>query len=685
VEKGPEVTERDNWNKNVKSETGAAGNDSPPVRALATPILPARKHLLTVHVIGALDVQRMENLSEQILRAIRQHRARAVVMDLTGVATLDRPVAGWLGRIHDAASLGWDAVRGARKRDLCLCVPPTFRLGRNGRARPFGVISVSRSCVRLRLWGEGPETCYNPQFIMALEFELFRQRREKLRAIQALGYAAYPHKFAASHTIPAAVACWGAASAEALEREKPTVRVGGRIMAIRLHGKTGFADLVQGGQRIQLYVRKDAVGERDWQLYQLLDLGDVVGAGGYVFRTRKGELSVHVDSLQFLAKALLPLPEKWHGLQDVETRYRQRYVDLLVNPEVRQVFEKRAQITAILRRELEARGYVEVETPMMHPIAGGATAKPFLTHHNTLDLRLFLRIAPELYLKRLTVGGLDRVYEINRNFRNEGISTQHNPEFTMLEFYQAYSDYRDLMDLTEEVLTCVAKEVTGGTAVQFGGDTIDFGKWTRLTMREAVAKFWPDEATRPKLQELRGWDRVPGLLAAYNDWAARHDQAPIVPPDDAAPGQVLAAIFEAVAEPHLVQPVMIYEYPKVLSPLSKTKDDEPDWVERFEMYAGGMEIANAYSELNDPIEQYRRFMSQLVQREAGDEEAHAMDEDYVRALCYGMPPTAGEGVGIDRLTMLLTNSKSIREVILFPLLRPEGEVDIIKEVEEAVK
>ena len=525
---------------------------------------------------------------------------------------------------------------------------------------------------------------------MSLENELFRQRRDKLRAIQTLGYPAYPHKFSYSHTIAQVAEQWGAAPAEELEQSKPRVRVAGRIMALRLHGKTGFADLVQGGAKVQVYVRRDAVSERDFELLGLLDLGDFAGAEGYMFRTRKGELSVHVERIEFLSKALLPLPEKWHGLQDIETRYRQRYVDLMVNPESREVFQRRAKIIVTLRRELESRGYLEVETPMMQPIFGGAVARPFTTHHNALDIPLFLRIAPELYLKRLTVGGLDRVYEINRNFRNEGISTQHNPEFTMLEFYQAYSDYHDLMDLTEQMLTAVVREVTGGTTVQYGEHTLDFGAWTRLTLREGIHRFWPDAATRPSPEQLRDLSRPRQLVEAYNEWARRRGPdgtpSPLMAfPADCDPGVMLGALFEVVAERHLFQPTIVYDYPKAVSPLSKTKDDEPEWVERFEMYAGGMEIANAYSELNDPVEQYRRFRAQVQAREAGDVEAHMMDEDYVRALAYGMPPTAGEGIGIDRLTMLLTNSRSIREVILFPLLRPEGHIEIVDEIAGVVK
>ena len=520
---------------------------------------------------------------------------------------------------------------------------------------------------------------------VSLENELFRQRREKLQAIQALGLAPYPHKFVASHTISEVVERWGTSTAEELAESEPPVRVAGRIVALRLHGKTGFADLVHGGRRLQIYVRRDAVGETGFALFELLDLGDFIGAIGHLFRTRKGELSVRVESLEFLAKALLPLPEKWHGLQDVETRYRQRYLDLLVNPDVRGIFERRSRIISGLRCALEARGYLEVETPMMQPLAGGAVARPFSTHHNALDLDLYLRVAPELYLKRLTVGGLDRVYEINRNFRNEGISTQHNPEFTMLEFYQAYSDYRDLMEMTEQILTELVREVTGSTSVNYVDHSIDFIRWTRLSLPEAIARFWPEEATRPAAEGLRDFSGVPAATAAYNTWAEGQPEPPtcLAMPADTPPGVLLGALFELVAERHLIQPTIVFDFPKVVSPLAKAKADDPEWVERFEVYAGGMELANAYSELNDPLEQYRRFQMQLAAREAGDLEAHAMDEDYVRALCHGMPPAAGEGVGIDRLTMLLTNSRSIREVILFPLLRPEGAVEIAAEVAAA--
>src|SRR5688572_19356562 len=507
---------------------------------------------------------------------------------------------------------------------------------------------------------------------MALDQKIYDIRKDKLRQIEALGQPAYPHRFEFTHTLSRIVSEHSARSGEELEAERVEVRVAGRIMAVRLMGKAGFVHLQQDGQRLQVYVKKDAVGEKGFELFKLLDLGDYAGVRGYLFRTRTGELTVHADELTFLAKDLLPLPEKWHGLTDVELRYRQRYLDLVMNPEVREVFIKRSRVVQSLRRFFDARGYVEVETPMMQPIAGGAVARPFVTHHNTLDIDLYLRIAPELYLKRLVVGGLERVYEINRNFRNEGISTQHNPEFTMLEFYQAYSDYRDLMQLSEEMLAQVAREVNGTTKTRFGDHEIDFANWQRLSMREAIIKYWPQAAgAKPQIQDFADGRSVGALVKRFN--AAHTPHMPYDPSDPA--GKTIADLFKAVAEPHLVQPTIIYDFPVAISPLSKNKPDDPDWVERFEIFVGGLEIANGFSELNDPEEQRRRFEQQLSQRDRGDEEAHVMDEDYVRALAYGLPPTAGEGVGIDRLIMLLTNSRSIRDVILFPLLRPQKQAE----------
>jgi lysyl-tRNA synthetase class 2 len=421
--------------------------------------------------------------------------------------------------------------------------------------------------------------------------------------------------------------------------------------------------LQQNGERLQIYVKKDAVGERDFHLFKLLDIGDIVGVEGYLFRTRTGELSIHAEKLEFLSKTLLSMPEKWHGLEDVEIRYRQRYLDLIANPEVRKVFVTRARIVSSLRRQLEARGFIEVETPMMQPLYGGATARPFVTHHNTLDIDLYLRIAPELYLKRLVVGGLERVYEINRNFRNEGLSTHHNPEFTMLEFYQAYTDYRGLMDFSEELLAQAARDATGGCVVEFEGHTLDFSRFERYTMREAVVHFWQGDG-RPTLEDV-----------ANPDWLRRHSTRP-------TPGEALTDLFESRVEAQLIQPTIIYDYPVETSPLSKNKPEDPAFVERFEIYAAGMELGNAYTELNDPQEQRRRFEMQIAMRERGDEEAHQMDEDYVRALAYAMPPTGGEGIGIDRLAMILTGCRSIRDVILFPLLRPEGPIGLAAQLRE---
>jgi lysyl-tRNA synthetase class 2 len=621
------------------------------------------------------------------------------------------------------------------------------------------------------------------------EFEknLYQQRREKLQQIAALGQAngltyaeaTYPNSYAATHTIPELRAAYDSLTAEEIESAPHPIEVSiaGRIMAIRVQGKAGFAQLQQGGQRFQIYVRKDDVGENAFALYKLLDLGDHIGVRGHLFRTRTGELTVHVakvgdhPAITFLAKAMLALPDKYHGLEDTELRYRQRYVDLFMNtgatkavatpatspsttsteektttenaviltlseqreskgknpegsgpattasalsgtnttasddsetPNVREVFVKRAAILRAIRTFFDRRGYLEVETPMMHQVAGGAAAQPFTTHHNALDLDLFLRIAPELYLKRLVVGGLDRVYEINRNFRNEGISTKHNPEFTMLEFYQAYANYHDLMKLSEELIIFIAKQVNGTCITHFNGHEIDLGKWTKLSMRDAIIKWWPTNAPiQPKMEDFSSESNFTALLTEAEKLAN-----PDVPNYDrllnelgadchyvlfeliqklGVPlGRAISDFFElraeamksaaqwneGVEEP-LIQPTIIYDFPLAVSPLSKKKPVEPDWVERFEFYIGGFEVGNAFSELNDPVDQLARFEQQMTEKERGDSEAHQMDEDYVRALGYGLPPTAGEGIGIDRLTMLLTNSKSIRDVILFPLLRPQ--------------
>ena len=504
---------------------------------------------------------------------------------------------------------------------------------------------------------------------MALDENIYKLRCEKLKQIEALGQRAYPTMYAFTHTIPAILAEYSQKSAEELENPRVNLRIAGRIMAIRLMGKAGFAHLQQGGQKLQIYVKKDAVSEKGFELYRLLDLGDHIGVSGYLFRTRTGELSVHVEEITFLSKDLLPLPEKWHGLTDVELRYRQRYVDLVMNPDVRAVFLKRSKLVQSMRRFLDAHDFVEVETPMMQQIAGGAVAKPFVTHHNTLDMDLYLRIAPELYLKRLTVGGFDRVYEINRNFRNEGLGWRWNPEFTMLEFYQAYTDYRGVMDLTQQLIEQAAIDVNGGTKAKWGENEIDWAgsNWRRMTMREAIIHYWPEAAgAKPEMADFSSHDSVKALVARFNTAHAHIAYDPNEPV-----GKTIANLFDAAAEEHLIQPTIIYEFPTAVSPLSKQKADELDWTERWEIFAGKMEIANGFSELNDPEDQRRRFEQQLKERERGDEEAHQMDEDYIRALSYGMPPAGGVGVGVDRLAMLLTDSHTIRDVILFPLLRPE--------------
>jgi lysyl-tRNA synthetase class 2 len=526
-------------------------------------------------------------------------------------------------------------------------------------------------------------------------------RREKRARLRARGVEAYP-----AHTAydlePADVrARWDAATAESLEAESVRLRVPGRIRALRDQGKLVFLDLHDGREKLQVFVRKQQLDAASLALVEDLDLGDYLLAEGTLGRTRAGELSIFAERLTLLSKALRPLPEKWHGLADLEARYRQRYLDLIANPESRRTFEIRAALVAGIRRFLEVRGFLEVETPMMQAIPGGAVARPFVTHHNALDLELYLRIAPELYLKRLLVGGLHRVYEINRNFRNEGISTQHNPEFTMLEFYWAYADYRQLMDLTEEMLVGLAREVLRGEKLSFRGKTVDLTPpWPRLTMAEALERFAgvaPERsATTSGLLAVcaeRGLELPPELQGPTISETSRdavggaEPAAPRAEPIDsaragspagaAAPapqpfnGKLLAFVFEQLCEEHLDGPVFIVDHPVEISPLSKQKPEDPRFTERFELYLGGMEIANAFSELNDPDVQRERFEAQLAARAAGDAEAHRMDLDYVRALEHGMPPAGGCGIGIDRLTMLFADRPSIRDVILFPLLRPE--------------
>jgi lysyl-tRNA synthetase class 2 len=496
---------------------------------------------------------------------------------------------------------------------------------------------------------------------MTHESDQVAQRRANLEALRRLGVDVYPNRFEPTASVDEIVREHGAKTREELEAGPVTARVAGRILGIRSFGKASFLVLSDGRARIQAYIRQDSVPERDFAAFKLLDFGDWVGVDGHLFRTKTNELTVHATRVTFLAKCLVPLPEKWLGLQDIELRYRQRYLDLIVNPDSRRVFETRSRVVTAIRQFLGARGFLEVETPMMQPIAGGALARPFVTHHNALDMPLYMRIAPELYLKRLTVGGIERVFEINRNFRNEGISTQHNPEFTMLEFYWTYADYRDLMTLTETMLREVAREAAGAEEFVYGAHTLSFAApFRRLSLRDAAAA-----AAAKKL----GAGVDVRALRARETAAALAARLGVAVGAEAGPGRISADIFEALCEDDLVQPTFVYDFPTEVSPLAKQKADDPDTVERFELYVGGFEVANAFSELNDPVEQRARFEAQLRSRAGGDEEAHQMDEDYVRALEYGLPPAAGEGVGIDRLVMLLTNSPSIRDVILFPLMR----------------
>jgi lysyl-tRNA synthetase, class II len=496
---------------------------------------------------------------------------------------------------------------------------------------------------------------------MSSEDELIAQRRANLEALRQLGIDVYPRLFERTDTIAGLCDRYGRRTHDELEADRIGTTTSGRILAIRAFGKANFLVLSDGRAKIQVYIRQDSVPELDFRIYKLLDFGDWVGVEGRLFRTKTNEFTIWASRLHFLSKCLLPLPEKWHGLTDVEIRYRQRYLDLIVNPDSRRVFEMRSRIIAAIREFMTHRGYLEVETPMMQPLAGGALARPFRTHHNTLDMDLYLRIAPELYLKRLTVGGLERVFEINRNFRNEGISTQHNPEFTMMEFYEAYADYQALMRMTEEMVATVARQTVGGDQITFGDHHISLTPpFARLSLREGAR-----EAAARRLQrevgeaELRDRDRAAKLAG---------ELGLEIDPGYGA-GKITTEIFERLCEDRLVQPTFVYDFPTEVSPLSKQKPDDPETVERFELYIGGFEVANAFSELNDPAEQRRRFEAQLKKRAGGDLEAHEMDEDYIRALEYGLPPTGGEGVGIDRLVMLLTNSPSIRDVILFPLLR----------------
>jgi len=479
--------------------------------------------------------------------------------------------------------------------------------------------------------------------------QLQQVRREKLEELRQKGIEPFGHRYERDTMCKTILEDF-----ESLEGQ--TVKIAGRIMSKRRHGKAGFANIADLSGNIQLYFRQDDVGAEKYELFKSLDIGDILGVEGFVFLTQKGEKSVHVKDFSYLAKSLKPLPEKWHGLKDVETRYRQRYVDLIVNPEVKEVFIKRSRIIQALRRYLDSRGFLEVETPMMHPIAGGAAARPFITHHNALDMDLYLRIAPELYLKRLIVGGLERVYEINRNFRNEGIDTRHNPEFTMLELYQAYADYSDMMKLIEDMLCSVLLEINGSTQVEYEGQIIDFAApWRRITMLEAIKEYTGVDFAAIKT------DEEARLVARQLKIEADLEKA--------SRGEIINEVFEAYVEDKLIQPTFVYGHPVDISPLAKRNPQNPEYTERFELYINSWEIANAFSELNDPIDQKGRFIKQMEKRAGGDAEAHMMDEDYINALEYGMPPTGGMGIGIDRLCMIMTGAASIRDVILFPTLR----------------
>ncbi len=483
--------------------------------------------------------------------------------------------------------------------------------------------------------------------------ELLLQRRRKVDALWEAGINPYPNDYKPRHTSADVISAYG--QCETIEEGADTFVIAGRIIARRSFGKAAFIQLQDRKGRIQLYVRKDTIGDEAFEAFETFDIGDIIGATGTPFRTKTGELSLNVSQVRLLTKSFLPLPEKFHGLTDVETRYRQRYVDLIVNPEVREVFVKRSRIVNLIREFMVSHDFLEVETPMMQPIPGGATARPFVTHHNALDMELFLRIAPELYLKRLVVGGFERVFEINRNFRNEGISVRHNPEFTMMEFYQAYATFEDLMDFTEELLCHVAQEVLGTLDFTYQGTEISFQRpWKRFTVKEAILEYGDIDAKSLEDRDL-----------AY----AYAQKIGLELPADVGYGKLITEIFEEVAETKLIQPTFITAYPTEVSPLSRKSDKDPDIVDRFEFFCAGREMANAFSELNDPVDQKERFLGQVAQKAKGDEEAHYMDEDYIRALEYGMPPTAGEGIGIDRLVMLLTDSPSIRDVILFPQLR----------------
>ena len=485
--------------------------------------------------------------------------------------------------------------------------------------------------------------------------DVLQKRQEKILALKQQPVRLYPNDVAVSHCV-GELQAFIQTSPATLSEEGPVFAVAGRMMAVNHFGRAAFIRLRDRSGQLQVYVRRDRVGEEAFALFKQLDIGDFVGVSGPLFQTRTGEWTLLAAGLRLLAKSVRPLPEKFHGLKDPEKRYRRRYIDLIMNPEVRAIFTRRSRIIQEIRSFFLERDFLEVETPMMQPIPGGAEATPFKTHHNALGMDLYLRIAPELYLKRLVVGGFERVFEINRNFRNEGVSTQHNPEFTMLEFYQAYATYKDLMEMTETLMARVAARVTGATRVSYQGEEIDFaGPWRRMSLFDA-------------LEQIGGADRA--ILSDRSRMIAFAERRGVTLTKTGKAAKIITKLFDVLVQPHLIQPTFIHGYPAEVSPLSRRSDETPELTERFELFIGGREIANGFSELNDPADQRERFADQLRQREAGDAEAHWMDEDYLEALEYGMPPTAGEGIGIDRLTMLLTNAASIREVILFPHMKP---------------
>ncbi|MDR3639780.1 MAG: lysine--tRNA ligase [Humidesulfovibrio sp.] len=488
--------------------------------------------------------------------------------------------------------------------------------------------------------------------------DVLRTRIDKACALLDADQQLYPNTFRKDTHIGEILAAYSDLDETALAEVGKVFLIAGRMTSLRSFGKVTFIKLLDGSESMQVFVARDDLGQDAYQVFKKYDIGDILGVEGDLFRTKTGELTLRAKQVSLVTKSMRPLPEKYHGLKDMETRYRQRYVDLIVTPKTSEIFRKRTMIVRGLRNYLDSKGFLEVETPMMQPIPGGATAKPFETHHNALDMKLYMRIAPELYLKRLLVGGFEKVYEINRNFRNEGISTRHNPEFTMLEFYWAYADFRDLMDLTEDMLSSIARDVCGTTVVPYQGNDIDLtpGNWTRLSFHESIEKIGGVDPA-----DYNDYDRCAAIVRKSGEKVIKGEKL----------GKLQAKLFDILVEPKLIQPHFIYHYPTDISPLSRRNDQNPDITDRFELFVVGRELGNAFSELNDPVDQRGRFEDQVKEKAAGDDEAHFMDEDYVRALEYGMPPAAGQGIGIDRLVMLLTDSASIREVILFPLLRPE--------------